>query len=72
MCMERPETGPSLEASERQRVCSRICVECRWHNVFKTLSVELEALSMDITIWRDVYVKNFIEYSNIKGTYLLE
>ena len=71
-CRERSKTGSSLEASERQHVCSGICVERRWHIIFKTLSTELEALRMERTIWRDVSVKNFIEYSNIKGTYLLE
>ena len=72
MYRERSETGSSLEVSERQRVCLGICVECRWRIVFKTLSTELEALSMERKIWRDVSIKNFIEYSNIKGTYLLE
>ena len=71
-CRERSEIGSSLEASEHQRVCLGICVERRWRIVFKTLSIELEALSMERTIWRDVSVKNFIEYSNIKDTYLLE
>ena len=71
-CRERLEIGSSLEASECQLVCSGICMERRWHIIFKTLSAELEALSMERTIWRDVSVKKFIEYSNIKGTYLLE
>ena len=72
MCRERLEIGSSLEVSEHQRVCLGICVEHKWRIIFKTLSVELEALSMERTIWRDISVKNFIKYSNIKGTYLLE
>ena len=44
MCREEPETGSSLEASERQRVCSGICLRRSWRVIFKMLYTEIESL----------------------------
>ena len=43
-CREKSETGSSLEASERQRVCSGICLRRSWRVIFKMLYAESESL----------------------------
>ena len=48
-CREKSETGSFLETSERQRVCSGICVERRWHIVFKTLSAVTPKILLQIS-----------------------
>ena len=39
------EIGSSLEASERQRVYSGICLRRSWRVIFKMLYTEIESLS---------------------------
>ena len=71
-CREKSETGSSLEGSEHQRVCSGICLKRSWRVIFKMLYTELESLSgkHGENNMEKHQCKNFIELSNMKGTYI--
>ena len=61
----------SLEASKRQRVWSGICLRRSWRVIFK-MYAEIESLRKkhEDNNMEKHQNKNFIEYSNMNGTYL--
>ena len=71
-CREKSEIGSSLEASEHHCVRSGICLRRSWRVMFKMLyaEIELRRKKNEDNNMEKHYNKNFIEDSNMNGTYL--